>query len=136
ILRVTDEEWRTAPFAHVERFPGYDACLCFEAGERGPGGEAGVVVRRKAAATLRVRATGRPAHSGSAPDRGRNALLALATVALAASAHHDPDGPERLTVVPTVIRSGDALNVVPASGELVFDLRADRLEAFDPVLEA
>ena len=54
LLLVTDEEWRTAQFAHVERFRGYDACLCFEAGELGPGGEEGVVVRRKAAGTLRV----------------------------------------------------------------------------------
>ena len=34
VLFVTDEEWRIQPFTHVERFAGYDACLCFEAGER------------------------------------------------------------------------------------------------------
>ena len=34
ILLVMDEEWRLEPFAHVERFAHYDACLCFEAGER------------------------------------------------------------------------------------------------------
>ncbi|MGH2742567.1 MAG: M20/M25/M40 family metallo-hydrolase, partial [Thermoleophilaceae bacterium] len=34
ILLVNDEEWRTARFAHAERFAGVDACLCFEAGER------------------------------------------------------------------------------------------------------
>ncbi len=33
LLLVCDEEWRLAPFAHAERFAGYDACLCFEAGE-------------------------------------------------------------------------------------------------------
>lgn len=133
ILLVTDEEWRMAPFAHVERFTGYDACLCFEAGERTRDGAAGVVVRRKAASTLQVRASGRAAHSGSAPDHGRNALLALATAAVAVSERHDPTGPDHLTVVPTVLRSGDALNVVPAEGELVFDMRADRLIAFEPV---
>lgn len=136
VLLVTDEEWRTAEFVHVARFPGYDACLCFEAGERGPAGEEGVVVRRKAAGTLRVGATGRASHSGSAPDQGRNALLALAQAAIAIAAHHDPAGAERLSVVPTVIRSGEAFNVVPAAGELIADLRADRLEAFDRVLEA
>jgi glutamate carboxypeptidase len=133
VLLVTDEEWRMARFAHVERFAGYDACLCFEAGERARDGAAGVVVRRKAAGTLRVLASGRAAHSGSAPDHGRNALLALATAAVAVSERHDPAGPERLTVVPTVMRSGDSLNVVPAEGELVFDMRADRLAAFEPV---
>lgn len=136
LLLVTDEEWRTADFRHVETFAGYDACLCFEAGERTADGAEGVVVRRKAAGTLRVKARGRAAHSGSAPDQGRNALLALAAVAPTAAGLHDPHGAERLSVVPTVIRSGQAFNVVPASGELIFDIRADRLEAFDPVVEA
>jgi glutamate carboxypeptidase len=54
---------------------------------------------------------------------------------LTVSELHDPGGPERLTVVPTVLRSGDALNVVPAQGELVCDLRAARLESLDPVLD-
>jgi glutamate carboxypeptidase len=135
LLLVCDEEWRTAPFAHVERFAGWDACLCFEAGELA--GEAeGVVVRRKAAGTIRVRAHGRTAHSGSAPDRGRNALLALAAAAQAVAARHDPQGPAHLTAVPTVIRSGDAFNVVPGAGELFCDLRADDLEAIEAVLQA
>jgi glutamate carboxypeptidase len=136
VLLVTDEEWRTHDFAHVPRFACFDCCLCFEAGEQGPGGEEGVVVRRKAAGTLRVRATGRSAHSGSAPDRGANALLALARAATSLTARHDPSGADRLSVVPTVMRSGDAFNVVPAAGELILDLRADRLEAFDAVREA
>jgi glutamate carboxypeptidase len=135
VLLVTDEEWRTSDFVHVERFAGYDACLCFEAGERFDGADA-VIVRRKAAGTLRIRATGQAAHSGSAPDQGRNALLALAHAALAVARLHDPHGPERLSVVPTVIRAGEALNVVPAAGELVFDIRADHLDAFTPVLGA
>lgn len=136
LLLVVDEEWRMAPFAHAERFAGFDACLCFEAGERaGEGGE-GVVVRRKAAGTLRVDALGRSAHSGSAPDDGRNALLALGEVARVVATHHHPHGPERLSAVPTILRSGHAFNVVPADGELFCDLRADRLEAFDAVLDA
>ena len=90
---------RLEPFTHVERFAEYDACLCFEAGERGPHGEEGVVVRRKAATTLCVRAHGRAAHSGSQPDQGRNALLALATAAQAVAAHHAPRGPDRLSAV-------------------------------------
>ena len=136
LLLVCDEEWRTQPFAHAERFAGYDACLCFEAGERGPAGEEGVVVRRKAAGTLHVAATGTSSHSGSAPDRGHNALLALAQAATGVAAHHDPGGDDRLTAVPTILRSGEAINVVPASGELFCDLRADGLDAFDPVLAA
>jgi glutamate carboxypeptidase len=34
------------------------------------------------------------------------------------------------------VRSGDAFNVVPADGELLFDMRADRSEAFDAVCAA
>ncbi len=139
VLMVTDEEWRTRPFAHAGpdgRFAGYDACLCFEGGQHGPGGGEGVVVRRKAAGTMRILAAGRASHSGSAPDAGANALLALARTAAHLAGMHDPSGPEQLTVVPTVIRSGEAMNVVPADGELTLDLRARDLPAFDPVIAA
>ena len=124
VLMVCDEEWRTAPFGHVERFAGYDACLCFEAGQLTARRTEGVVVKRKAAGTLRVDATGRAAHSGAAPDQGRNALLALARIADRVAAFHDLAGPEQLSVVPTVMRSGDAFNIVPAAGELICDMRA------------
>jgi glutamate carboxypeptidase len=136
LLLVCDEEWRTEDFAHVERFAGFDACLCFEGGERTEDGAEGVVVKRKGAATVRIDAHGRAAHSGSAPDHGRNALLALAAVAQAVATRHDPTGEHRLTAVPTVIRAGDAFNVVPGTGELLCDLRADDATAFDTVLAA
>jgi glutamate carboxypeptidase len=136
LLLVVDEEWRTGGFSHGPSFSGWEACLCFEAGEEGPGGEPAVVLRRKAAGTLRIRARGRAAHSGAAPDRGRSALLPLAAAAQRIAALHAPDGPDRLSAVPTVLHSGDAFNVVPATGELVCDLRADSLGAFEPVLAA
>ncbi len=135
LLLVADEEWRASPFAHAARFDGWDACLCFEAGERLDGEEA-VVVRRKAAGTIRVAAHGRAAHSGSAPDRGANALLALANAARTVADQHDPAGEERLTAVPTIIRAGNAFNVVPDSGELLCDVRADRLEAIEAAASA
>ena len=136
LLLVTDEEWRTAPFVHTERFAGYDACLCFEAGERTPDGEEAVIVKRKAAGTLRVEGHGRAAHSGSAPQKGRSALLALAAVAQRVASVSDAQGPERLTAVPTIMHSGEAFNVVPPHGHLLCDLRADSSEAFDAVLDA
>jgi len=136
VLLVVDEEWRTAPFAHAPRFAGWDACLCFEAGELTADGHEGVVVRRKAAGTIRVTARGRSSHSGSAPDRGRNALLALAAAAQAIAACHDPKGPDHRSAVPTVLRSGDAFNVVPAAGELFGDVRADRDAAIRAVIDA
>jgi glutamate carboxypeptidase len=136
LLLVCDEEWRVGPFAHVPRFAGFDACLCFEAGQLADDDLEAVVVRRKAAGTLSVTAHGRSAHSGSAPDKGINALLALASAAQAVAGSQDPHGPQRLTAVPTVLHAGDAFNVVPSIGELVCDLRADSLDAFEDVLQA
>ena len=136
LLLVQDEEWRVGTFGHVERFAGFDVCLCFEAGQLTSDGGDAVIVKRKAAGTLRVLAHGRSSHSGSAPDQGRNALLGLAAAAQAVSAMHDPHGDLRLTAVPTILRSGDAFNVVPAGGELFCDMRADDAVAFDAVLAA
>jgi glutamate carboxypeptidase len=136
LLLVCDEEWRVGPFVHVPPFAGFDACLCFEAGQLADDDLEAVVVRRKAAGTLSVTAHGRSAHSGSAPDKGINALLALASAAQAVAGSQDPHGPQRLTAVPTVLHAGDAFNVVPGIGELVCDLRADSLDAFDQVLQA
>jgi glutamate carboxypeptidase len=136
LLLVCDEEWRAGPFVHVPRFEGFDACLCFEAGQLADDDREAVVVRRKAAGTLSVTAHGRSAHSGSAPDKGVNALLALASAAQAVAGSQDPHGPARLTAVPTVLHVGDAFNVVPGIGELVCDLRADTLDAFEGVLQA
>jgi glutamate carboxypeptidase len=134
LLLVCDEEWRAGDFVHIARFAGWDACLCFEGGELTADGDEAVVVQRKAAGTLRVLAHGRKAHSGSAPDKGANALLALAGAAQAVAAHHAPSGPDRLTAVPTVVNCGEAFNVVPGAGELLCDLRADDVNTFDTVL--
>lgn len=136
VLLVVDEEWRLEPFAHVQRFTGYDACLCFEAGERTRAGEEGVVVRRKAAGTIAVRGRGRAAHAGSNPDAGVNALLALAEAARSAAALHDPRGEDALSVVPTRLNAGDAVNVVPAHGELMIDVRAHGDASFRRVMQA
>lgn len=136
LLLVNDEEWRVGGLHHTDRFDGFDACLCFEAGQHGPNGEEGLIVRRKAASTLRVVAHGLSSHSGSAPDRGRNALLALAAAAQAVAEHHDTQGPDRLSAVPTILTSGEAFNVVPSGGELFCDMRADDAAAFNRVLAA
>ena len=135
LLLVCDEEWRAGDFVHTARFADWDACLCFEGGQLTEDGEEAVVVKRKAAGTLRVLAHGRSAHSGSAPEKGANALLALASAAQSVAELHDPNGPARLTSVPTVVHCGETFNVVPAAGELLCDLRADELATFDLVLE-
>jgi glutamate carboxypeptidase len=136
LLLVNDEEFRTSPFAHGPDLTRFDACLCFEGGERLPDGTEALVVRRKAAAAIRVEANGVAAHSGANPDAGRSALLALAVVARGLAGMHDPAGPERLSVVPTMMRSGEAINAVPAGGELLVDMRADHEDSFGPVIAA
>lgn len=134
LLFVNDEEFRTEPFAHGPRFGGFDACLCFEGGERLADGTEAVVVRRKAAAAIRIEAIGVAAHSGADPEAGRSALLALGAVARALAELHDLGGSEALSVVPTMIRSGEAINAVPASGELLCDMRADSADSFAAVI--
>ncbi|WP_026911399.1 M20/M25/M40 family metallo-hydrolase [Patulibacter minatonensis] len=134
LLLVADEEWRTEDFAHGPRFRDWDACLCFEGGERTATGDEAVVVRRKAAAAIAVTGAGVSAHAGSRPGDGRNALLALAEVARRAAASHEPSGPELLSVVPTMMRSGTALNVVPDDGELIIDVRAAEIASLERVL--
>lgn len=136
LLFVNDEEFRTAPFIHGPRFEGFDACLCFEGGELAPDGADAVVVKRKAAAAIRVAADGVAAHSGANPDHGRSALMALAAVAQRLVALHDPAGPQALTVVPTMMSAGEAINAVPGTGELLVDMRADSVDAFDAVIAA
>jgi glutamate carboxypeptidase len=136
LLLVNDEEFRTEPFAHGPRFSDFDACLCFEGGERTEHGQEAVVVRRKAAAAIRIDAVGTAAHAGANPDAGRSALLALSTLAVSLSQRHDPSGPEALSVVPTMMRSGEGINVVPGTGELHVDMRADDESSFEPVVDS
>ena len=136
LLLVNDEEWRMAPFVHLDRFRAFDACLCFEAGQLGPEG------RRRSSSGARRRArcasartVARPTRARP-PDKGVSALLALARAAEAVAAQHDPRGEDHLTSVPTIIRSGEAFNVVPARGELIADLRAATDRAFQRVIDA
>jgi len=136
LLLVNDEEFRTRDFSHGPRFEGFDACLCFEGGERLDDGTEALVVKRKAASGIRIKADGVAAHSGANPDHGRSALLALASVAQRLAAMHDPQGLDALTVVPVMLNSGEVMNAVPASGELLVDVRADREEAFAAVFGA
>jgi len=136
LLLVNDEEFRTEPFAHGPRFADFDACLCFEGGERTEHGADAVVVRRKAAAAIRIDAAGVASHAGANPDAGRSALLALATLAVKLTELHDPSGPAELSVVPTMLRAGEGINVVPGTGELHVDMRAASETAFEPVIAA
>src|SRR3954468_2652539 len=118
LVSVPDEEPRTAPFGTLGRVGGFDAALCLECGR--PGGA--IVTARKGAVWAELRAYGRAAHAGVAPDDGRNAVVALAREALRIAALHRsrPD----LSVQVTRLVGGDVKNSVPAYAELGIDLRA------------
>jgi glutamate carboxypeptidase len=118
LVSVPDEEPRTAPFGTLARVGGFDAALCLECGR--PGGA--IVTARKGAVWAELRARGRAAHAGVAPDDGRNAVVALAREALRiADLHGSRPG---LTVQVTRLIGGDVKNSVPAYAELGIDLRA------------
>ena len=100
--------------------------------ERGyPGDKA--VVARKGSAGLIMEFTGRAAHSGLEPEKGRNAALEAARVALLLGGLADPAKETSVTV--DILQGGDKTNVVPAHAMIRADVRAfsaaelDRVEA-------
>jgi len=92
------------------------------------------LVARKGAATLIFEVTGRAAHSGLEPEKGRNAALEAARLALALGPVADPA--KLTTVVVDVLSSGDKINVVPAQGVVKADVRAFTVAEFDRVEKA
>ena len=115
VLLVNDEEWRTVPSpTRSASRTGTPVCASRPASSTRDGNDA-VIVKRKAAGTLEVQATGTPAHSGSAPEKGRSALLALAAVAQRVAASADPAGPARLTAVPTILQLRRGVQRGPAA---------------------
>jgi glutamate carboxypeptidase len=65
---------------------------------------------------------GRAAHAGLDPDRGVNALLGAAELAVATRGWADPE--RGTTVTPTILRAGTTSNTVPAEARLTVDVRA------------
>ena len=115
LLLVTDEEWRThgvrprRALRRLRRVPVLRGGRAWAARARRGSWSA---ARRPA--RCGSRATGRPSHSGSAPDQGANALLALAQAAGALAGQHEPHGagpPERRAR--PCCAPADAFNVVP-----------------------
>jgi glutamate carboxypeptidase len=90
-----------------------------------------VLVGRKGAATLTLEFTGLAAHSGLAPEKGRNAALEAARVALALGALGD--AAKQTTVIVDILSGGDKTNVVPAHAVIKADVRAFSMGEFDRV---
>ena len=70
-----------------------------------------MVIARKGAATLTFEFAGRAAHSGLEPEKGRNAALEAAHVALLLGALGDKA--KETTVTVDILQGGDKTNVVP-----------------------
>jgi len=92
------------------------------------------IVSRKGSAVLTLEFTGRAAHAGLEPEKGRNATLEAAHVALQLAALGD--AAQGTTVTVTVLAGGDKTNVVPDHAVLKADVRAFVPEEFDRVEQA
>jgi glutamate carboxypeptidase len=93
-----------------------------------------VLVARKGSAVLTMEFQGRAAHSGLEPEKGRNAVLEAARVALAVDKLGDPD--KSTTVKVDVLSGGDKTNVIPEHAILKADVRALTPVEFDRVEKA
>lgn len=92
---------------------------------------------RKGVAMYDIAVQGRAAHAGLEPEKGVNATVALAHLALAASGLADLDA--GTSVTPTHAESGSTGNTVPAAARLRIDVRAwsaGELQRVDTALRA
>jgi glutamate carboxypeptidase len=81
-----------------------------------------IVVARKGVRSFSVEAHGHAAHSGVEPEKGRNAIVALADRILALYQLNDPA--QGVSVNPGVIDGGRLRNIVPDYARLRFEARA------------
>ena len=111
---------------HIRRLAAeHDAALVLE-GARANGD---IVSARKGIADLEIRLTGRAAHAGVEPEKGRSAILEAAHKVVAL---HDLNGRwPTVTLNTGVIRGGTRPNVVAESCILEIDLRAATVAEFD-----
>ena len=93
-----------------------------------------VLVARKGSAVLTMEFQGRAAHSGLEPEKGRNAVLEAARVALAVDKLGDLD--KGTTVKVDILAGGEKTNVIPDHAILKADVRAPNAAEFDRVESA
>lgn len=111
----------------------YDAALILEAGR--PNGN--IVTGRKGGGYWRFSVTGRAAHAGVEPEKGANAIIQIAHLALALEAINGTI--PGATLVIGTITGGEAPNMVPPHAEITADGRAldpEALNALDQAIQA
>jgi glutamate carboxypeptidase len=89
------------------------------------------LVSRKGSATLTLDFTGRAAHSGLEPEKGRNAALEAARIALELGKLADPA--KQTTVNVTILSGGDKINVIPDRAVVKADVRVQTPDEFDRI---
>ncbi len=87
-----------------------------------PSADGALKTARKGTSWYEIVLSGRAAHAGLDPERGVNALLAAAELAM--TAHEWADTRAGTTVTPTLLTAGTTANTVPAQARLSFDVRA------------
>ena len=128
LVNTNEETGSTGSRALIERLAKqHDITLNLEPGRPADG----LVVQRKGSGTAQVEVKGKAAHAGVAPDSGRNAAYEVAHQVLQLGKLGDRD--KQTTVNFTVIKAGDAKNVIPDHASAIADVRVVVPEEFDRV---
>jgi glutamate carboxypeptidase len=90
-----------------------------------------VEITRKGSAVAMIDITGRAAHAGLEPEKGRNAITEASHQVLQLGTLADPG--KQTTINVTVIQGGTAVNVIPDHAIVTADVRAFTPEEFDRV---
>lgn len=106
---------------------GNDAVLTLEAARE----NGDIVVARKGVRSFTAEAHGHAAHSGVEPEKGRNAIVALAHQIIALEKLNDPAN--GISVNAGVIEGGRLRNIVPDNAKLRFEARAYNQSDLDRV---
>jgi glutamate carboxypeptidase len=119
LLVTADEELGSPTSRELVESEARGCAAAFVLEAAGPGGA--LKIERKGISRYRVRAHGRAAHAGLEPEKGVNATVELAHQVLAIAALADPA--RGTTVTPTQVSAGTSGNTVPATGEVMVDVR-------------
>lgn len=106
-----------------------DAVLTLEAARE----NGDIVIARKGVRVYEIEAVGRAAHAGVEPEKGCNAILALAHYCILLNQLNDYRS--GVTVNPGVIEGGSEPNVVPGYGKLLVDIRAFTAEDLQALID-
>jgi glutamate carboxypeptidase len=111
----------------------HDVEFNMEPGRKGATGADAIEVWRKGSANIELTVHGRAAHSGNAPQDGRNAAVELVhqLSVLEGVFPHTGDG---TTVNLTLMKAGERSNIIPDLATATLNVRYRKAEDFDAVL--